>query len=92
MAQAVDQVHSWLKKEISMDSDDVCEEEDIGQVNLECVRNKVKRTACPSNGDCSCGSGLVTPEMAELFDTHPDRNTLLYTKVGDMVVITIAKM
>ena len=75
-----------------MDSDDVCEEEDIGQVNLECVRNKVKRTACPSNGDCSCGSGLVTPEIAELFDTHPDCNSVLFTKVGDMVEITIGKM
>ena len=66
MAQAVDQVNGWLKEELSTDSDDVCEY-GIGQVNLEYVRNKVKRSACPSNGDCSCDTGLVTSEIAELF-------------------------
>ena len=74
-----------------MDSDDVCEY-GIGKVNLECVHNKLKRTACPSNGDCSCGSGPVTPKIAKLFDTHPDCNSVLFTKVGDMDEITISKM
>ena len=55
------------------------------------MRNKVKRSACQSNDHWSCETGLVTPEIAELFDTHPDCNSVLLTKEGDMVKIPIRK-
>ena len=88
--QAVDQTNSWLRESLSTDSDDLCEYR-IGQVNLECVRNKVEGSACQSNDDCSCDLGLVTPGIADLFGAYPDYDSVILNKEGDMVVINIGK-
>ena len=61
---------------------------------MECVRNRVNGFTCPPNGDCSCDkdfSGLVTPEIAQLFEKYPDYNSVIFTKEGEMVVISISR-